>query len=175
MPLLLPKSQSSVPLELPPPTYTPPVTSRLGPVPPLLLWLVGIGLLVAIALIGAWLFASPTKRVATIDIVGLEAEKAWQALKTGLDLKDVIAKCYRQMSLAVEKEQGLEREASMTTGEFEDLLEAAGIPHDPIHQLTQLFEAVRYGNWRPNPSDEQKAIDCLEAIMLYSREAKKKN
>jgi hypothetical protein len=173
--LLLPKSQSIVPMELPTPTYVPPVTSPLGPVPPLLLWLVGIGLLVASLLIGVWVFASPARRVTTIDIVSLEAEKAWQALKTGLDLKDVIIKCYRQMSLALEKEQGLEREDSMTTREFESLLEAAGVPHAPIHQLTQLFEAVRYGNWQPNPSDEQKAIDCLEAIVLYSRETKNKN
>ena len=92
---------------------------------------------------------------------------------TGLDLKDVIVKCYRQMSLALEKEQGIERKDFMTTREFENLLEAAGIPHDPIHQLTQLFEAVRYGNWQPNPMDEQKAIHCLQAIMLYSREPKK--
>jgi hypothetical protein len=105
-------------------------------------------------------------------MLGLEAEKARQALMTGLDLKDVIVKCYRQMSLALEKEQGIERKDSMTTREFESLLEAAGVPHDPIHQLTQLFEAVRYGNWQPNPMDEQKAIHCLEAIILYSREAK---
>ena len=84
--------------------------------------------------------------------MGLEAEKAWQALITGLDLKDVIVKCYRQMSLALEKEQGIERKDFMTTREFENLLEAAGIPHDPIHQLTQLFEAVRYGNWQPQSS-----------------------
>jgi hypothetical protein len=77
------------------------------------------------------------------------------------------------MSLAVEKEQGIERKDFMTTREFENLLEAAGIPHDPIHQLTQLFEAVRYGNWRPNPMDEQKAIHCLQAIVLSSRDAKK--
>jgi hypothetical protein len=60
----------------------------------------------------------------------------------------------------------------MTTREFENLLEIAGVPHNPIHQLTQLFEAVRYGNWQPNPIDEQKAIHCLEAIMLFSRETK---
>jgi hypothetical protein len=52
-------------------------------------------------------------------------------------------------------------------------LEAAGLPHDPIHQLTQLFEAVRYGNWQPHLLDEQKAINCLEDIMFYSRETKK--
>ena len=68
------------------------------------------------------------------------------------------------------QEQGIERKDFMTTREFENLLETAGVPHDPIHQLTQLFEAVRYGNWQPNPVDEQKAIHCLQAIMLYSRE-----
>jgi hypothetical protein len=170
--LLLPESKDSVPMELPIPTPTPPVTSPLGPVPPILLWLVGIGLVVISILIGIWIFGSATGRATTIDLVGLEAEKAWQALIIGLDLKDVIIKCYHQMSLALEKEQGIERKDFMTTREFEDLLEAAGVPHDPIHQLTQLFEAVRYGNWQPNMMDEQKAINCLEAIMIYSREAK---
>jgi hypothetical protein len=170
--MLLPRSKISIPVEIPLPTPEPPVTSPLGPVPPLLLWLVGIGLLAACILIGIWVFAPPSNRATTVDLLGLEAEKAWQALQTGLDLKDVIVKCYRQMSLALEKEQGIERKDFMTTREFENLLEAAGVPHDPIHQLTQLFEAVRYGNWQPNPVDEQKAIHCLEAIMLYSREAK---
>jgi hypothetical protein len=59
----------------------------------------------------------------------------------------------------------------MTTGEFEILLETAGIPHEPIHQLTLLFDAVRYGHWQPNAVDEQKAIQCLEAIMLHSHDA----
>jgi hypothetical protein len=170
--MLLPSSGNSIPMELPIPTAMPLVTSPLGPVPPLLLWLVGIGLLATCILIGVWMFASSSSRARTIDMLGLEAEKARQALMTGLDLKDVIVKCYRQMSLALEKEQGIERKDSMTTREFESLLEAAGVPHDPIHQLTQLFEAVRYGNWQPNPMDEQKAIHCLEAIILYSREAK---
>jgi hypothetical protein len=171
--LLLPQSSDPIPMDLPMPTARPLVTSPLGPAPSLLLWLVGIGLLVASILIGSWIFNSVPRQATTIDVVGLEAEKAWQALQTGLDLKDVIIKCYRQMSLALEKGQGLEREAFMTTREFENLLEAAGVPHDPIHQLTQLFEAVRYGNWQPNPLDEQKAIHCLEAIMLFSQEAKR--
>jgi hypothetical protein len=141
-------------------------------VPPLLLWLVGVGLLVTGILIGVWIFTSSPSRATTIDVLGLEAEKARQKLKTGLGLKDVIIKCYRQMSLALAEEQGIERKDFMTTREFENLLEAVGVPHAPVHQLTQLFEAVRYGNWQPNPIDEQKAIHCLEAIVLYSREAK---
>jgi hypothetical protein len=117
--VLLPKSGDLVPMELPVQTVTPLVTSPLGPVPPLLIWLVGIGLLVTGSLIGFWLYTSDSKRTTTMDVVGLEAEKARLALMTGLDLKDVIVKCYRQMSLALEKEQGLEREDFMTTGEFE--------------------------------------------------------
>jgi hypothetical protein len=170
--MLLPKTQNTLVMELPPPIQVPLVRSPLGPVPILLFWLVGIALLMGSILLGIWIF-SPSKQPTTIDLVGLEAEKAWQALMTGLDMKDVIIKCYRQMSLAVEKEQGIERKDFMTTREFENLLESAGIPHDPIHQLTQLFEAVRYGNWQPNLMDEQKAIHCLQAIVLYSREAKK--
>jgi Domain of unknown function (DUF4129) len=170
--MLLPKTQSTLPMEMPIPTYAPPVTSPLGPVPAVLLWLVGIGLLLSSVLLGIWIFV-PSRRATTIDMVRLEAEKARQALMTGLDLKDVIVKCYQQMSLALEKDQGIEREDFMTTREFENLLEAAGIPHDPIHQLTQLFEAVRYGNWQPQLLDEQKAINCLEAIVFYSSETKK--
>ena len=160
-------------MEMPPPTSTPLVTAPLGPVPTLLFWLVGIGLLVGSILLGIWIFTPPSRRETTIELVGVEAEKAWQALMSGLDLKDVIIKCYRQMSLTLEQEQGIERKDSMTTREFEYLLETAGIPHDPIHQLTQLFEAARYGNWLPNPVDEENAIHSLQAIMAYSREAKK--
>ena len=167
--LLLTKPESSIEAEIIIPTATP--TSPLGPVPLPLLWLVGIGLAVISVITSIWLFGSPTNRDKTIDLVGLEAERAWQALQTGVDLKDVIIKCYRQMSLRLADEQGIERKDFMTTREFETLLEATGIPHDPIHQLTQLFEAVRYGNWQPNPFDEQKAIHCLEEIILYTQTA----
>lgn len=172
--MLLPRKQIELPMELPLPTAAPQVSAPLGPVPAALFWLVGIGLLVSGILLGIWIFAPSSRYETTIDLVGLEAENALQSLKTGRDLKDVIVKCYRQMSLALEKEQGIERKDSMTTREFENLLETAGVPHDPIHQLTQLFEAVRYGNWQPNPMDEQRAIHCLEAIMLFSRKTKNK-
>lgn len=173
--MLLPRTGSSAAMDLPLPIPAPLVTSPLGPIPAVLFWLVGIGLLVSSILLGIWIFAPSSRRETTIDLVGLEAENALQSLKTGLDLRDVIIKCYRQMSVALEKEQGIERKNSMTTREFENFLETAGVPHEPIHQLTQLFEAVRYGNWLPNPMDEQKAIHCLESIMLFSRETKNTN
>jgi hypothetical protein len=161
-------SDTHTPVEIPPPTPQPVVTSPLGSAPPMLLWLVGIGLIVVSALVVMWLFKShPQAR--TIDLVALEAEKAQQALRTGAGLKDVIINCYIQMSVAVKQEQNIERENFMTTGEFETLLKAEGIPDEPIHQLTRLFDAVRYGNWQSNPLDEQKAMQCLEDIMVYSR------
>jgi hypothetical protein len=170
--MLLPKSGSAAPMEIPVGTPTPLVTSPLGEVPSLLLWLVGIGLLAICVLVGAWILKP--SRPGPIDMVELEAEKAWQALRTGADLKDVIFRCYRQMSRALEQEKGIERKDFMTTGEFETLLKTAGLPYDPIHQLTLLFEAVRYGNWQPNSKDEQKAVQCLESIISYSRETKGK-
>ncbi|HEX2992497.1 MAG TPA: DUF4129 domain-containing protein, partial [Anaerolineales bacterium] len=132
---------------------------------------VGIALLVITGLVGMWIFTS-SRQPRPIELVGLEAEKARQALKAGVSLKDVIIHCYREMSLALKQEQGIERKEFMTTGEFERLLKSAGIPHEPIHQLTRLFDAVRYGNWQPNAAEEQMAIQCLEAIMQYSRAAR---
>jgi hypothetical protein len=156
-------------LEVPVSTPEPVATSPLGSAPTSLLWLVGIGLLAISILAGVVVFMS-FRQAKPIDLVGAEAEKAWQALKTGSDLKDVIIRCYLQMSLALNLAQGIERKDFMTTGEFERLLKAAGIPHEPVHQLTRLFDAARYGNWQPNAEDEKKAIQCLEAIMLYCRE-----
>ena len=174
--MLLPRSGNNIQAEIPMPTPEPLVTSPLGSVPIPLLWLVGIGLFVISVLVGVWIFAS-SHSAGPIDLVGLQAEKAWQALSTGSesDLKDVITRCYREMSRALKKGRGIEREESMTTGEFEYLLEAVGIPHEPIHQLTRLFDAVRYGNWQPGPAEKHEAIQCLEAIMLYCRKPRGAN
>jgi hypothetical protein len=77
------------------------------------------------------------------------------------------------MSLALKKEQGIELEETMTAREFERLLEARGIPPVPVHQLTQLFEAARYGYRLPTPGDEQTAFDCLNAIVQHAQAVRK--
>ena len=164
--MLLPKS-----LELPPaeplPVPEPFTFAPLGPAPPLLIWLVGIG--VAGALIYLVIGLARSRRPSAAGPWRLEAEKARQALLAGDDLKDVILQCYQRMGLALQQEQALARRVYMTTGEFERLLAAQGVPRDPVHQLTQLFEAVRYGHWQPNPGDEQRALRSLDAILEYSR------
>jgi hypothetical protein len=144
----------------------------LGPPPAGLIWLVWIGLAVVIALLGIWLIKWRTKQIQANDPLKLEAERAMQALQTGLDLRSVIVHCYRQMSLALQREQGIELEETMTAREFERLLEVRGFPHAPVHQLTQLFEVARYGVRPLNASDEQNAFDCLNTIVQHSREGR---
>lgn len=157
-------------LYLPPPS--PIRTAPLGTVPSALLWVVGLGLLVA-SLFLAWLISRPERRDSTMDRIGRQAQQAWQALRNGERLKDAIIRCYRQMSLALAEEQGLERDDFMTTSEFETLLTAAGVPCEPVHRLTRLFELVRYGKGQPDPADEQSAILCLEAIMSFCQARRK--
>lgn len=174
--VLFPGSNIETPAEIPIPTMTsqPVVTSPLGSAPPSLLWLVGIGLLIITVLVAFWMF-TPVHQADPLDLLGLEAEKARQALISGEDLKDVIINCYRQMSLTMKQDQGIEREAFMTTGEFERVMESAGIPQEPIHLLTRLFDEVRYGHFQPDAVDEQQAIQCLEAIVVHSRNVREKN
>jgi hypothetical protein len=145
--------------------------SALGPAPPVLLWLVGLGLLAALTLLAFVILRSrPTPESRPW---ALEAEAARQALLAGEELADVIVHCYRRMSQALQEERGLVRDTAMTTGEFERLLVAQGVPRDPVHQLTQLFEAVRYGRWQPGAGDEQRALDSLDAILAHGGRAAK--
>jgi len=141
----------------------------LDPLPTSLIWLVWLGLAGAIVGLGIWISNRRAQQTRASDPLKLEAERALHDLRAGLDFKNVILQCYRQMSVALQAEQGLELKETMTAREFERLLEVRGIPHAPVHQLTQLFEAARYGLRPPDASDEQKAFDCLNAIVHYSR------
>ena len=140
----------------------------LGPLPPGLIWLVGLGLAAALVGLGLWLIFRPAARPRS-DPLMLEADRALQALKTGLDFNNVIVQCYWQMGRVLKQEQGIEMETAMTARDFEGLLEARGVPHPPVHQLTQLFEAARYGHRPPGADDERRAVDSLTAIVQYSR------
>jgi hypothetical protein len=165
----LPKGEEQLVVE-PLPMPTPLQTTPLGPVPPLIIWLIVGGILLATALLGLWLLRS--KRRIVPSGWEIEIENARQAILAGDDLKNVILRCYQQMGVALERDQQIERAAGMTTGEFERLLTSNGIPQQPVHQLTQLFDRVRYGHWQPKPGDEEKALACLDAILAFSKEAR---
>jgi LPXTG-motif cell wall-anchored protein len=160
------------PVEVLPPELKLEEGPPLGPPPAILIWLVWIGLGLLLGLLGIWASKRRNQDRHVGDSVTLEAEYAMQALKQGRDFRSVIVQCYRQMSAALHQEQGLELENSMTAREFEQLLEAKGLPRDPVHQLTQLFEAARYSLRQFTPADEQTAFDCLSTIVQFSRERK---
>jgi hypothetical protein len=141
----------------------------LGHLPQGLIWLAWMGLAAGIILLGIWFIRRPPKYNQSGDLLGLEAERALRALRTGSSLNDVIVRCYIQMSQVLQKEQEIELEQTMTAREFEQLLETRGIPDAPVHQLTQLFEAARYGFRQLGQGDEQKAFECLNAILSFSR------
>jgi hypothetical protein len=156
-------------LPTPPPAVKGP---PLGPLPPALIWLAWFGLIVVTILLGIWFMRWKNSQILLRDPFVLEAERALQALHAGADLKNVIIRCYRQMSNLLQKKQDIELEDAMTAREFERLLVARGIPQAPVNQLTRLFETARYSSRLPDLDDERKAVECLKAIVQYSREKK---
>lgn len=139
-------------------------------------WLVWLGA-IALALLAvgvlagiAWLFWFRS-REATIPLeeLGREAERALGALEAGADLEDTIMRCYFQMSQILKQQQGIIRPEAMTPREFERGLRGAGLPPEPVAQLTRLFEKVRYGARTPDEGEERRAITCLEAVVNACR------
>jgi len=150
-------------------------TVPLGSPPPVLTWIVGILLVVGVALVAVWVVRARPAPNQTLLHLEQEAEKARQALLAGMSLREVILQCYRQMSNVLQKDHGIERQAYMTTGDFERLLAEEGFPEAPVQQLTRLFNAVRYGRWQPGLEDEREALACLEAIIQFSRQTQKRS
>ena len=167
---LLPKTPAAPEATPPLPTPKPPVTAPLGAAPSLLLWLSGLAILALAVILGARMIAERHKP--TADRWEEAAEQALQAIRKGENVRKVILECYRRMSRALQEEQNLERKSYMTTGEFEHLLATKGIPLAPVHRLTALFDEVRYGRGMPTLSEEQDAMQSLEAILTYSRESR---
>jgi len=143
----------------------------LGPTPMSLIWIAGLGLAALLVGVGLWFIFHQAAR-ARPDPLVLQAEWALQALQKGADLKNVIVRCYWQMEEVLKEKQGIEMKTAMTVREFEGLLESRGVPHLPVHQLTQLFEMARYGRRLTSAEDEGRAVEALTAIVQYSQTTK---
>lgn len=154
----------------PPPVFNYPVMP-LGQPPQTLIWLV----LVGIGLGAGFLLFKLVERSPATDSLEAEmlqeAEEAVQALNAGSNLRNVIVRCYLQMALILQEKQSVQRSASMTVREFEDQLDALGFPGGAVHQLTHVFEKVRYGNQPAAPQDEAIALDSLNEIIRFCRQA----
>jgi len=129
----------------------------------LIAFIVAVGLLVFKAL-GIWL-----KQTGMTKQILHEAESAMNEIKNGENLRNVIFRCYLQMTYAIQEERKIERNYSMTVREFEDWLEEKGFPIVPIHQLTHLFEKARYGAQLTMKEDEKMATESLDEIIRFCR------
>jgi hypothetical protein len=108
----------------------------------------------------------------SISRLAEEAEEAIQDLYAGKDLRQTIIRCYHDMSLVLVREQAITRSSGMTTQEFELILKEKGLPEQPVHELTSLFEDVRYGDISPGEIEETRAIASLSAIVAAIRRDK---
>lgn len=100
-----------------------------------------------------------------------EAQSAINAIEAGGDLRDIIMRCYFEMNKAVNDARNLKRTADMTAHEFEAFLLEKGLPREPIHNLTELFEQVRYSAFQPGKQEERVALNSLSAILSACQRA----
>ncbi len=163
---LLPHTAGTAGAE-PLPPARPLVTAPLGPVPPGLIWAAGIVLGAIVVLVSLRLLLARAREPQAPWVH--ELALARRALGEGGDPREVILRCYTRMAEALQEERGIERQQSMTTGEFEALLAGKGLPQEPVHQLTRLFEAARYGRGTPVAEEGHAAMICLDAILDHCR------
>jgi hypothetical protein len=147
-------------------------TAPLGRPPGALIWFVAIGFTVAIGLLIIKIFAKRAQPSQLEDPLMQQAKNAMQAILAGKEFKNVIIHCYLQMTNALQEEFGIERGHQMTTREFEDWLEFKGLPRIPVHNLTKLFEKVRYGKQHFDQIDEKIALDSLGEILQFAERTK---
>lgn len=136
----------------------------IGDPPEALLWVVA-GVLGLAVLAGVIYFGFRTyAQWKVANALKHEVETALQEVYDGGDLRNIIIRSYLQMMNIVKIEHGIERNEAFTPREFEMLLEAQGVPAEPIRMLTTLFERVRYGSKSTTEADEREAIACLTSI-----------
>jgi hypothetical protein len=131
-------------------------------------WLVfavslGLSALILKAAMGLW--RRLHNRSNPLELIGQEAQKTLEEIRRGANLEDVVIRCYFEMSQVLSRQRGLRRRQAMTTREFENYLEKAGLPGVHIRRLTRLFEKARYGAKNLGKLEDREAIACLRAIV----------
>lgn len=167
-PVLLPEETSNVTI---PPSFNYPI-SPLGEPPQALIWFVIIGFVIGASFLVIKVLKQQMFSAQVQEQLLQEAQNAVNALNAGENLKDVVIRCYLQMTYVLQEEQGMERSNNMTVREFENWLELKGVPRVPVRQLTHLFEKVRYGKMQLSENDEKMGIESLNEIIKYCRREK---
>lgn len=93
------------------------------------------------------------------------AQSALKRIDAGQNLRDVVLRCYQEMTQAVADKRHITRPEYATPHEFILSLEGAGLPAEQVGRLTGLFEAVRYGHKTPGTQERAEAVACLKAVI----------
>jgi len=93
------------------------------------------------------------------------AQTALRRIDAGQNLRDVVLRCYLEMTQAVAERRQLRRPENVTPHEFIYSLEGIGLPTEQVRRLTALFETVRYGHKTPGATERAEAVACLNAIV----------
>lgn len=129
---------------------------------------IAISLLVAGLVAAAiWYYVTHREKPSAMQSLADEAQQAINTIQAGGPLEETITRCYREMCRVLQKERHIERGTAMTPSEFEQVLAAKGFPPQAVHDLTRLFEDIRYGSKQAGAREEQIAIDSLSAIVAY--------
>jgi hypothetical protein len=154
-----------------PPVFQPPQ------IPPFFSYILSLGvaffLIALVMIVNRWWVKQKQLKAdeLSLDDIALIARSSLDDMSRGQDWENVIVNCYARMSQVASVKRGLYRHESMTPGEFAVRLENAGLPVDAIRRLTHLFESVRYGGLSSTQKENNEAINCLTAILLYCGES----
>ncbi len=124
-----------------------------------------VALVVTVSLVVAFGIARRRCKPTALDQMAQQAEQAAADLEAGGEFRDIIIRCYREMSSVLQQERGIRRDAAMTPREFMEVLRSKGLPAEPVRQLTLAFEASRYGHASVTEQQERAAVDSLRAIV----------
>ncbi len=104
------------------------------------------------------------------ELIADEAERTLSALESpSISYPDAITECYAMMQRIVRESHGVARRPAMTPREFIDSVSSVGVPRDSVETLTELFEAVRYGERTPTGFAVTRARSALNTIVAECR------
>ncbi len=126
-------------------------------------------LIVVVFLFVMWLFWRKRQKDPGIERIAEEAQTALEAIESGSSLRNVVMRCYFEMSEVLSETRGIKRDTDLTPQEFQARLVEKGLPREPVYSLTALFEEVRYGTKSAGKAEEQRAVDSLTAIVNFCR------
>lgn len=141
--------------------------------PEVMVWIAGVVVALVIVALGVLIFIiywySRKRNNEFVDRIATEMQSALDELQAGGDLRNVVIRCYSEMIQALKEQRGIQKNSSLTPREFEDALKKNGLPLAPVHELTRLFELVRYGHKPISKREELMAIDNLTLIVEACR------